>query len=74
MLVAALPNGVYYGFIGDLLEYGAGFLGEALKLLTVDLIGLAGEGVADDLLDVGSSSDESLHEVAGCVDFDGFGH
>lgn len=73
MLVAALADGFYYGFVWDFLEYCAGFLCEALELLMVGLFGFAGEGVADDLFDVGALFGEALHEVAGCVDLYGFG-
>jgi hypothetical protein len=42
MLVAALPDGFYYVFVGDLLEYGAGFLGELSEFLAVGLLRFRG--------------------------------
>jgi hypothetical protein len=74
MLVTAFPGGLDYGVVWDLLEYGAGFSGEAVEFLAVGLLRLACEGVADDLLDVGSAPAEPLHEVAWGVDLDGLGH
>jgi hypothetical protein len=74
MLVTAFPDGLDYGVVWDLLEYGACFSGEAVEFLAVGLLCLACEGVADDLLDVSSAFVESLHEVAWGVDLDGVGH
>jgi len=56
MFVTALPYGLDYGFVRDLLEYCAGFPGEAAEFFAVGLLRLLGEGVSDYLLDVGSTS------------------
>lgn len=74
MLVTALPDGLDYRVVGNLLEYGAGLPGEAVEFLAVGLLRLAGEGVADDLLDVGAAPAKPLHEVAWGVDLDGLRH
>ena len=71
MLFAALPDGFYDGLVGDLLEYGACFLGEPSELLAVGLLGLSCKGVAYDLLDVGAALVEGLYQVAGGVYLDG---